>query len=187
MALLHHLMGKNETACDYGQQAEQIGREVNSPEICAATLTQRGHTQAALDLLPKAAENYRQALTLYQELGQFHFAREALAGLSRVALAQDDLAQAYVAELLPQLTIENLYGAREPFRVYLTCYQVLQAGQKPQAGEVLTTAHHLLQQRAAAIEDERLRRCFFENIPAHRELVRLKTFVEEMGNQEAGY
>lgn len=172
VALLRHLRGDNKSAYDYTQQAEQIGCEINSPEIQALALLYRGHTEMELGLLPEAAVSYRQALNLYQELGQFHFAREALAGLSRVALAQGDLAQAqaFVAELLPQLTIENLYGAREPFRVYLTCYQVLQAGQNPQTGEVLTTAHHLLQTRAAAIEDERLRRCFLENIPAHQEL-----------------
>ena len=177
LALLRHLMGDNQAADDYGQQAEQIGREVNSPEISVAALTHRGHAQVDLGLLPQAAENYHQALALCQELGQFHFAREALAGLSRVALAQGDLSQAqtWVAELLPQLTLENLYGAREPFRVYLTCYQVLQADQDPQATEILVTAHRLLQTRAAAIEDERLRHCFLGHISTHRTLVEVFT------------
>lgn len=89
-------------------------------------------------------------MTLHRELGQFHFAREALAGRGRVALAQGDLAQAQalVAELLPQLTIENLYGEREPFRVYLTCCQVLRDSQDPRAEEILAKAHDLLQARA---------------------------------------
>lgn len=173
MALLRHLMSDNKPAYDYSQQAEQIGREINSPEIQALALLYRGHTQVELDLLSEAVVSYRQALILYQEIGQLHFAREALAGLSRVALAQGDLAQAqaFVAELLPQLSIENLYGMREPFRVYLTSYQVLQAGQDPRAGEVLAAAFGLLQERAQGIDDERLRRSFLENIPSHRELV----------------
>lgn len=62
--------------------------------------------------------------------------------------------------MAPQLEIENLYGAREPFRVYLTGYQFLQADHDPRAAEVLATAHRLLQARAAAIEDERLRAPF---------------------------
>ncbi|MFN8459610.1 MAG: tetratricopeptide repeat protein [Anaerolineae bacterium] len=173
LALLWYLRGDNQAAYNYTQQAEQIEQEVGSSEIRGLTLTYRGHVQVTLGLLPQAAASYRQALTLYQETGQLHFAREVLAGLSRVALAHGDLAQAQalVAELLPQLTIENLYGAREPFRVYLTCYQVLQAGQDPRAGEVLAAAYRLLHKRAAAIEDERLRRSYLENIPAHQEIV----------------
>ena len=173
LALLWHLMGRNETACDYGQQAEQIGQKVGSPEIRASALTHLGHAQAELGFRPEAADSYRQALTLRQETDQLHFAREVLAGLIRVALAQSHVAQAqaYAAELLPHLEIKHLYGAREPFRVYLTCYQLLQTGQDPRAGEVLATAYRLLQERAAEIADERLRRFYLEHVPAHREIV----------------
>jgi tetratricopeptide (TPR) repeat protein len=174
LALLCHLMGHNEAAYDYGQQAEQIGQKVGSPEIRASALTHLGHAQVALGFLPEAAESYRQALILRQETGQLHFARETQAGLSRVALAQGHLeqAQAIAAELLPRLEIEHLYGAYEPFRVYLTCYLVLQAGHNSRAEDVLATAYRLLQERAAEIVDERLRRFYLENIPAHREIVR---------------
>lgn len=175
LALLWHLMGHNQAAYDYGQQAEQIGQNVGSPAIRASALTYLGHAQAELGLLPEAAESYRQALTLRRETVQLHFVREVLAGLIRVALAQNHLApaQAYAAELLPQLEIAHLYGTRQPFRVYLTCYQVLQAGHDPRAGEVLATAYRLLQQRAAGIVDERLRRLYLEQVPAHQEIVRL--------------
>jgi predicted ATPase/DNA-binding SARP family transcriptional activator len=174
LALLSHLTGQNQAVDDYGQQAEQIGQKLGSPEIRASALTYLGHAQAALGLLREADESYRQALTLRQEMGQRHFALEILAGLCRTALAQGDLAQAqaFAAELLPQLEIEHLYGAREPFRVYLTCYLVLQAGQDPRAADVLATAYRLLHERAARIEDERLRRFYLETVPAHREIVR---------------
>jgi hypothetical protein len=127
-----------------------------------------------LNFLPEAAESYRQALALRQELGQLHFTLEILAGLSRTGLAQGNLAQAqaFTAELLPHLEIEHLYGTREPFRVYLTCYLVLRAGQDSRTEEVLATAYRLLRERAAEIEDERLRRFYLENVPAHQEIVR---------------
>jgi tetratricopeptide (TPR) repeat protein len=171
---LGHLTGHNETAYDYGQQAEQIGQKIGSPEIRASALTHLGHAQAELGFLPEAAGSYRQALTLRQEIGQLHFAREILGGLSRVTLAQGHLeqAQAIVDDLLPQLEIEHLYGAREPFRVYLACYQVLRASHDSRTEEVLATAHSLLQERAAEIVDERLRRFYLENVPAHREIGR---------------
>ncbi|MBE7552040.1 MAG: tetratricopeptide repeat protein [Anaerolineales bacterium] len=174
LALLGHLTGHNEAASDYSQQAEQIGQEIGSPEIRASALTHLGHAQVALNFLPEAAKSYRQALLLRQEMGQPHFAREILAGLCRVALAQGHLeqAQAFVTELLPQLEIKYLYGTREPFRVYLTCYLVLQAGHDARAGDVLAAAYRLLQERSAEIVDERLRRFYLENIPAHQEIVR---------------
>jgi tetratricopeptide (TPR) repeat protein len=177
LALLDHLTGHNQAAYDYGQQAKQLGQAIGSPEIIASALTQQGHAQVALNLLPEAAESYRQALALRQELGQRHFTLEILAGLSRTSLAQGNLAeaQAFVTELLPHLEIEQLYGAREPFRVYLTCYLALQAGQDARAEAVLATAYRLLHERATEITDERLRRSYLENVPAHREIVRAFT------------
>ena len=59
----------------------------------------------------------------------------------------------------------------EPLRVYLTCYQVLQANGDPRAQDVLNTAYTLLQERAANIEDLALRRSYLENVPYHREIV----------------
>lgn len=174
LALLYHLMEHNEAASDYSQQALQIGQAIGSPDIRATALTHLGHAQAALGSLPEAAESYHQALALRQETGQLHFVPEILVGLSRVALARGHLeqAQVFVAELLPHLTPEHLYGTREPLRVYFTCYQVLQAAQDPRAGEVLAAAHNLLQIRAAKIEEERLRDLYLSNIPAHREIMR---------------
>ena len=173
MALVWHLLGDNEAAYEYSRQADLIGREVASPRIRASALTHLGHAQLALGLGPEAAASYHQALAICRNLDQAHFSREILGGLSRVALAAGDLAQAhaYVAELLPELTVDHLYGVREPLRIYLTCYQVLHAGQDPRAEEVLAAAHQLLQKRAATIADERLRRCYLENIPAHRAII----------------
>jgi hypothetical protein len=134
-----------------------------------------------LSFLPEAAESYHQALVLHQEMGQLHFAREVLASLSRTSLTQGNLAQAqaFVAELLPQLQIEHLYGTREPFRVYLTCYLVLRVGHDSRAEDVLVTAYRLLQEQAAEIVDERLRRFYLENVPAHREIVREFTRLKD--------
>jgi tetratricopeptide (TPR) repeat protein len=173
LALLWHLKGHNEIACDYGQQARQIGQQVGSPEISTSALIYLGHALLELGFLTEAAENYQQALNLHREGGQLPQTYEALAGLIRVALAQDDLAQAqaYAADLLPYLSIEQLQGTSQPFRIYLTCYHLLLAGHDPRADTVLATAHRLLQERAAKIEDDRLQRSFLENIAAHREIV----------------
>ena len=58
-------------------------------------------------------------------------------------------------------------------RIYSTCYRVLSANEDPRAGEILDAAYHQLQERAATIEDEDLRRSYLENVPHHREITAL--------------
>jgi len=62
-------------------------------------------------------------------------------------------------------------GNTEPFRIHLSAYRALRAKDDPRAGQVLHTAHRLLYERAAKIEDEEMRRSFLENVPAHREII----------------
>jgi DNA-binding SARP family transcriptional activator/predicted ATPase len=174
LALLMLHLSQDETARDYAQQAARIAREAGSPGTRALALTRLGQALVALNRLTEAADAYQEALELRRELGEPHRASEALAGLAQVWLAQGDLnqAQAHVDEVLAYLDHHQLVGILEPFRLYLTCYRVLQAGQDPRATDVLATAHRRLQERAAKIEDDRLRHSFLENVPAHRELVR---------------
>jgi hypothetical protein len=100
---------------------------------------------------------------------------EPLAGLAAVSLRQGDQTQAraYIQQVLNHLARGNLNGADDPFRVYLTCYQVLAAVADPQAATILQQARQQLQDRAAKLPSETLRRSFLEHIPAHRELMRL--------------
>ena len=132
-----------------------------------------GHALLGLGRLEGAAEAYQNSVALRRELGRPNLAMESLAGLARVALAQGDLAraQAHAEEILSHLETGTLHGAISPFQVYLTCYRVLKAGQDTRAQEILATAYGLLQERAARITDEELRRSFLENVATHREIV----------------
>jgi hypothetical protein len=133
-----------------------------------------GHALLGLGRPTEAADAYKQALNLHREKGQHHLVAEPLAGLARVALAQGDRtgALAHVGEILDHMEAHPaLLGTWEPLRIYLTCYRVLQASGDPRAGELLDAAYHLLQERAAGIEDDDLRRSFLENVAAHGEIV----------------
>ena len=113
-------------------------------------------------------------MALRRELGQLYLTVEPLAGLARVALAQQNRVQAlaHVERILDQLqTCPTLDGTDEPLRVYLTCYRALRANRDPRAGEILEAAYRLLQERATCINDERLRRSFLENVAVHREIL----------------
>jgi class 3 adenylate cyclase/tetratricopeptide (TPR) repeat protein len=175
LGLLFHHLDDNEAAREYSQQGLFIAQDIGERSREGDALTNLGHALAGLGRLAEAAAAYQQALALRRELGQSNLAMETLAGLARVALAQGNLsqAQAQVEEILSYLYLESnpLDGTQEPFRVYLTCYRVLRANQDPRAWDILSSAHNLLQEQAAKILDEELRRSFLENVAAHREIV----------------
>ena len=115
-------------------------------------------------------------------MGQHHMTTEPLAGLARVYLDQDNLneAQANVEEILDYLKSHTIEGTKEPFRIYLTCYQVLKANQDPRAEEILETMNKLLQERASKIDDEDLHNSYLENVAVHREIIEE---IAKMGKQ----
>ncbi|MFN2155699.1 MAG: hypothetical protein ACK2UX_10725, partial [Anaerolineae bacterium] len=134
------------------------------------------HALLGLGRPAEAARSYWQCLARHREWGRRHLIVEPLAGLARVALAQGDLvaALAHVNEILDHIADRPmLYGLFEPLRIYLTCYRVLLANRDPRVSEILNAAYRLIQERAATIEDQDLRRSYLENVPAHREIAAL--------------
>ncbi len=89
-------------------------------------------------------------------MGAFSRVIEPLAGLARVALDQGQALRPsrMWREILAYLEIDSLADADAPFRVYLTCYRVLQARGDSRATPILQLADRLLQARAATIADE---------------------------------
>jgi len=173
LGLLFHYLGEHETALKYSQDALQMAQEIGDRAKEGAMWMKLGHALLGLGRLEEAAEAYQNSVALRRELDQPNLATEPLAGLARVALAQRDLAraQAHVEEILSHLETGTLHGTIAPFEVYLTCYRVLRARQDSRAQEILATAYNLLQERAAKITDEEMRRSFLENVAAHREIV----------------
>ena len=76
-----------------------------------------------------------------------------------------------------------LAGPDEPFRIYWTCYRVLEANSDPRAVGVLRAAHQRLLERADAITDAALRRSFLENVATHRAILKATTAVDTKASQ----
>jgi class 3 adenylate cyclase/tetratricopeptide (TPR) repeat protein len=174
LSFLCHLRGEDEGALEYGQQALLIAEELGDRPTQADIRNTLGLAQAALGNFPAAEELHRQALDQRRELGLDNVALDTLAGLAELHLAQGDLAaaQAHVGEILGYLDAGNtLEGTAEPFRIYLACYRVLQANENRRAEGVLLVARNQLQERAAKISDEELRRTYLQKVAAHREIL----------------
>jgi len=173
LGLVSHTQGDNESAHSHAQQALETGYAewlLGHGDVALVL----GHALAGLGDEAGAIASYRQALDRYRRSGYLNPPMEAHAGLARLALVQGDESQAleHTEAILYHLQDHTLDGTFEPFRVYLTCFKVLEANEDPRAAEVLRTSCQLLQARAAGIEEEQLRQSFLEGVPYHRELLR---------------
>lgn len=177
LSLLLHYVDDNVAARACAQQALTLAKELGDRIIPDYALTRAGHALAGLGQWEAAIEAYQQALALRRELKQKPLIMVTLAGLARLAQAMGNLDQAqdYVAEILDLLETtapEATLSTFEPFRVYLTCHRLLAANQDERASSILQTAYRLLQEQAARITDEKLRRSFLENVPEHQDIAR---------------
>ncbi|RPI31948.1 MAG: tetratricopeptide repeat protein [Chloroflexota bacterium] len=173
LGLYYHQCGNNENALDYNRLALQIAREVGDRPLQGKILTYLGHILAGLGSLHEAAETYGQAIKVRQDISGETMIMDPLAGLAHVELEAGQLVQARsrIAEILAYLEEGNVDGAEDPFRVYWSCYRVLEAGEDPRAWGILNAAYHLLQEQASKIMDDSLRASFLSGVSDHRELI----------------
>ncbi|MGB0386976.1 MAG: tetratricopeptide repeat protein [Ardenticatenaceae bacterium] len=181
LTLIHYNLGNYEMAHRTSEQALTIHRKIGDRRSEAYTLTYLGHTLADSGQWESAKDAYQKAIKIRRELEAEKLVIDNLAGLARVAMSEGNISQAlsYVEEILAWIEINGVEGIEYPLQVYLTCYQVLQAsaddetevGQLAARAEtILVTAHTLLQEQAAKIKDEALRRKFLENVSFNRQI-----------------
>ncbi len=172
LGLLAHDAGDDHLAQEYARKSWSIAQEIGELVDVGYALNCLGRALAGLGEVEGAVDAYRQALDLRRGLGQASLAMESLAGLAELALARGDLSQAraHAEEIVRHLDSGTLDGAEEPLWVLLTCYRVLRAAHDPRAGRMLRTAHGLLQEQAAQIGGDDLRRSFLEGVVVHREI-----------------
>jgi class 3 adenylate cyclase/tetratricopeptide (TPR) repeat protein len=176
-SLIYQKLGDNEAALEYSQLGLRAAQEFGP--IAARVLMTLGHILVEVGELAEAIETYQEAIALMRGSEIHHWAMEPLAGLARVSLAQGELSQALsqVDEILRFIETRSpstghaLDGTIEPFRILLTCCQVLKANNDLRADAILTEAYNLLQARATNISDEGMRGCFLNNVAVNREIL----------------
>jgi predicted ATPase/DNA-binding SARP family transcriptional activator len=185
-AVYAHALGDDQQALAAAEAGWQIAEQFDILNHRAEASIILGHVRASMKQVA-AAVAYQQAVDLYRKLGNALLAVEAQAGLAQVALAQGDRAEAqrHVETILPILAGHPRPGFNSPFFIWLTCYHVLTANQDSRAHGLLQTAHVLLQQDAASIQDTALRRLFLEDVATHRALQ--QAWEEEQGDKVTGW
>ncbi len=168
--------GRPQAASGYSMRAVHVAQEVGNRALHCQLLIFLGHTWYLLHQPHRAGEVYYQAQDLHQEIGYARPNLDILTGLAAVALAEDDTAamEQHVHALLEiHAQDPTLTGVENPGRSFLTAIRVLRALHDPRATECLDMARAWLMQRSANINDPAARQTFMENVPAHRELLRL--------------
>jgi tetratricopeptide (TPR) repeat protein len=172
---LSRRQGDYATAQECEEQALHLMRKIGVQYGEGCVLSALGDLHQELGDPPAARGYYEQALCLFHQTETYQTdVFQGLAGLAEAALGLGDRAQAqaHVAEILAYLEAGGmLFASWKPSRIYLTCYRALRACGDPRAPALLATAHRLLQEQAARIPDEAMRRSFLENVAENRELV----------------
>jgi predicted ATPase len=164
----------DQRARDHALQALQIAQEGGRRREERFALRLIGRALVELGDLTGAAITFQRTLELDHILGNTPLVVEALAELARVALIQGNvaLARTHIGAVLDAVADRGVTGTEEPVQIYLTCYHVLQANDDPRAEQALSAGHALLAERAAAFPEEQ-RILYLENIPAHRDFLRI--------------
>jgi tetratricopeptide (TPR) repeat protein len=179
-AWLHYLQGEYGQATKLCKQAQIVAQETGVQSFAAEAWMLLGHLHGEQSQIDLATAAYKQSLDLRRENGQPHLMQECYAGLARIALEQDDLptAVSYVNKILHYLKDGELHGSREPLRIYLSCYDVLNEAGDGRAENVLQAAYDHLQQQAADIDSRPLRYAFFHEPPIHERILMLRSLLQ---------
>lgn len=171
-ALLAHATGDQQQALAEAERGFQMAQALFGRSQQADALVVLGLVMEASAPASATSAVYQQALTHYTLLGLHYKAAEAQAGLARLALQQGDnaAALAYVETLWSSLSALPHIGYEEPFRVYLSCYQVLAVHADPRAATVLTKGYTLLRHYADQLPDPEVQAMFLNAVPVHRAL-----------------
>jgi tetratricopeptide (TPR) repeat protein len=172
--LLYQQQGNYVAGAQRCQEALRSAREIGDRPVQGRALTYLGHAYMALGRLEEAADVYQQAAMLRTDLGELHLSMDPLVGLAAATYraGQTEAARHHLEMALHFIENNALDGADDPLRIYMTCYELLQANQDQRGRDILEQAYAMLQERAARISDPNLQHAFLEYVPYHRRLVR---------------
>lgn len=170
VSTLYFRLGIFEKAESCQEQARRLAAGAGHQAILAETLLYAGRLWAMRGQQRQAVEAYQQALAFWQESGQRGWRCAAQSELAWLAFTQGNQrgARAAIEPILVEWQQAPLDFAAEPFQIAWHCYQILTAAQDSRAETLLATAYQRLQQYAATLPDDALRRLFLTQVAHHQ-------------------
>jgi tetratricopeptide (TPR) repeat protein len=175
LGLLALREGDPEAALTSFAAAMEAGRRASSP--LEESRGRLGDAFALTDLgrFDEARTSFEMALRQADELDLPKARLECLAGLAELLGRRGQHRQAgeLLHQVVPQLDVPHLEGTMDPGRTIRSCWRALAGFDDARADDVLRLADRWLQEMAARVGTEELRRDFLEGVPTHAELVAL--------------
>jgi predicted ATPase len=170
--------GGASAALRHAQEALDISVKVHSRPNESSALSVLANAEMARERWHDAAAAFARMETLSREIAFSAGIIEALEGNVRLALRQHKIEEARIAlermliaarEIAADNNEDPLAGGIEN-QIRLTIYQVWRAAGDPRAAAALEDAYRKLQDRAAAIHNDALRRSYLDNRKENREI-----------------
>lgn len=173
LALLSRYQDDGASAQRYADQALQTAQAINDPQAEAEAFSVLGCISFEAGELDEAQAAYRRVLEMRRTLNQPHLILDPLAGLAQIALQAGRMEEALALadQVWTSLVGEWPEASFDPLELYLTAYQIMDAVGDPRSEAVIRTGRHLLQDRAATIGDEAMRRSFLEKVAVNRAIL----------------
>ena len=167
-------MDDRETALTCCRRALNITRDTRDRRVEGYCLTAQGLILEGLGHWDEAEKSHRLALKAREDAGLPALAVDALAGLTRIAIARGNAEEAiaHAEAILAWFEEQGIEGVGDPLAAYLAVYRALDAaGQGERARSILQTAYDLLVSWAERIPDPDDRRTFMERVDPNRSIV----------------
>jgi tetratricopeptide (TPR) repeat protein len=176
LCLAYWRLGNPGSALGQLEVARPLFQETKDAFGEAVSFSYQGHVRELEGRRGEAARLFEEARERLEKIEKPTYAADALAGLSRCALAAGelDLALDYTQDLWAFLRRHGAGGLEFPTLAYLSCARIFEAcDQRDRLSEALEIGYDDLIRRAEKISDLDWRRAYLETVPEHQ------TFVEK--------
>jgi predicted ATPase/DNA-binding SARP family transcriptional activator/Tfp pilus assembly protein PilF len=166
LAQLHQRTGAHQSAREVAEQGLHVAQRAGLVIEEARARLILGHILAAMGHAAEAEAAYSESARLRLASGEAKSVIEPQAGLARLALNAGDQANALalVEAILPLL--DDDLAIEDAFRVYLACYEILDAVGDARSAAVLDRARALVAAISARFESDTARARFLASLPA---------------------
>lgn len=168
----------------WGQQALAQAQRMGERELKLALMLESGRLYCLQSAFLDARQTIHQALDLARELELPlpELKCRTLLGWISSARGENQEAVRQIEPVLRYMGEHTLVSLFDVFADYYLCYEILAAAEDDRAGHIISQGYKLVQEWGNRIDEDSLRRSFFENVPAHKKIIsawnRLKSINE---------
>ncbi|MEM7332001.1 MAG: tetratricopeptide repeat protein [Chloroflexota bacterium] len=163
-----------EEAVEIFNESITISREIGDQFVEASSIRDLGYVAYLKKAYTQAEDLYKKALEKFSEMEVTNYIISMQAHLAQLYFVQQKSSEPYLSDVLKKLEQDpSLVGSENGYLIYLTCIKCLMAKSDQRAVSLVKQAYSQLVEQAGNIEDELIKKSFWENVDEHREIAEL--------------